>query len=138
MKLERDADDFGREFCGGGLKPWKNMATKFAKKMLAKFAEKFAGSLPKIHNKFTRSKKNKHQTMHQLIPPWGGEGGSGAMGANCGKALACHELRNLISLVSSPDHPRTIALLYLNPKEPPERIALLVMQTVGQLYGFHV
>ena len=32
VKLERNADDFGRE-SGGGLKPWKNKAEKFAEKV---------------------------------------------------------------------------------------------------------
>ena len=54
MKLERNADKFGREFwaCilrGGGLKPWKNKAEKLVdNNWPSKFAEKFAGNFPKI------------------------------------------------------------------------------------------
>ena len=35
---------FGREFFGGGLKPWRYKAEIFAKHSLEKFAEKFAGN----------------------------------------------------------------------------------------------
>ena len=53
VKLERNADKFGREFWawifGGGLKPWKNQVNKLCgKNSPSKFAEKFAGKFPKI------------------------------------------------------------------------------------------
>ena len=40
---------------GGALKPWRNKAEKLEEKSLEKFAEKFTGNFPKIHQTKTES-----------------------------------------------------------------------------------
>ena len=64
VKLEKNADNFGREYWGGGLKPWKNKADKFAEK------NRHQNSLrnsPEIFLKFAKQKK-----IHPNPPaePW--------------------------------------------------------------------
>ena len=68
VKLERNADNSGREFFfgGGGLKPWKKTGRKICrKKSPSEFAEKFAGNFPKI-----RQARIKNSPRIRSAEPW--------------------------------------------------------------------